>query len=210
MKKQGVVVQWDAKRAFGFIRSADTVADVFFHVRDFSGAPTPTIGMAVHFEEIQVGGKGPRAMAVRPTGSGLSKPAPAKARSAAKRRPTASSDGHPMLALTLMLVWLGLLAWGVWTGRLDWIVLPGLLLLNLLTFFAYWKDKYAAQQGHWRIKESELHLLSLLGGWPLAWCAHQWLRHKSTKPSFRAAYWFTVLANLVGLGGWVLLPLIGS
>ena len=37
MQKQGTVVRWNAERAFGFIRSPDTDADVFFHVRDFRG-----------------------------------------------------------------------------------------------------------------------------------------------------------------------------
>jgi uncharacterized membrane protein YsdA (DUF1294 family)/cold shock CspA family protein len=69
MEKKGTVVRWDAARAFGFIRSPDSQADVFFHVRDFRGGhqhPAPREGLAVVYEEIHVGGKGPRAMAVRP------------------------------------------------------------------------------------------------------------------------------------------------
>ena len=66
MQKQGTVVRWDASRAFGFIRSPDTSADVFFHVRDYRGSTPPREGLAVVYEEIHVGGKGPRAMAVLP------------------------------------------------------------------------------------------------------------------------------------------------
>lgn len=69
MRKTGHVSRWDAERAFGFIRSADTVADVFFHLRDFQGKEAPRIGMPVVFDEIHVGGKGPRGMAVRPSGA---------------------------------------------------------------------------------------------------------------------------------------------
>jgi uncharacterized membrane protein YsdA (DUF1294 family)/cold shock CspA family protein len=206
MKKQGNVVQWHASRAFGFIRSADTVADVFFHLRDFSGAPTPTVGMAVHFEEIQVGGKGPRAMAVRPAHVAPVRSSTTRPKPGARSSPATSRDGHLLVVLALTLAWLCMLGLGVLTQRLDWVVLPGLLLLNLLTFFAYWNDKHAARQGRWRTKESQLHMLALLGGWPSAWWAQQRLRHKSSKPSFRAAYWFTVLANLGGLSVWVLLP----
>ena len=47
----------------------------------------------------------------------------------------------------------------------------------------------------WRIRESALLLLGLLGGWPGAVLAQQWLRHKSAKPSLRNAFWLTVLVN---------------
>ena len=56
MQKTGQITRWDAERAFGFIRSPDSVADVFFHVRDFQGPAAPRMGMAVVFEEIHVGG----------------------------------------------------------------------------------------------------------------------------------------------------------
>ena len=60
--------------------------------------------------------------------------------------------------------------------------------INLLTFVTYAMDKSAAQSGRWRTSEKHLHLLSLAGGWPGAWCAQQWLRHKSSKQEFRAVY----------------------
>jgi len=47
MQKQGTVIRWDATRAFGFIRSPGTSADVFFHVRDFRGSAPPREGLAV-------------------------------------------------------------------------------------------------------------------------------------------------------------------
>lgn len=75
MQKTGQITRWDAERAFGFIRSPDSVADVFFHLRDFQGPVTPRMGMAVVFEEIHVGGKGPRAMAVRPSAQAVGAPA---------------------------------------------------------------------------------------------------------------------------------------
>lgn len=75
MKKQGKIVRWDSTRAFGFIRSPETSADIFFHIRDFQGRVTPQEGMAVSFEEIHVGGKGPRAMAVNTLDASFSRPA---------------------------------------------------------------------------------------------------------------------------------------
>lgn len=91
MQKQGTVIRWDATRAFGFIRSPGTSADVFFHVRDFRGSSAPREGLAVVYEEIHVGGKGPRAMAVQPATG-----APATHSTASAASATASRSGtHP-------------------------------------------------------------------------------------------------------------------
>jgi len=64
-------------------------------------------------------------------------------------------------------------------------------------------DKGAAQSGRWRTPEKHLHLLSLAGGWPSAWCAQQWLRHKSSKQEFRTVYWATVVLHCAALAAWV-------
>lgn len=74
------------------------------------------------------------------------------------------------------------------------------LTLSLLTFIAYAIDKSAAKGGRWRTKESTLHLLALMGGWPGALFAQNLLRHKSVKASFRNVFWLTVVANLAVLG----------
>ena len=121
-----------------------------------------------------------------------------------RRPPESSGPPNPASpALVLMLGWVALLAWGFWAGRLPWWVLGAALAVNLLTFLVYAIDKSAAQNGQWRTKESHLHLLSLAGGWPGAWFAQQWLRHKSRKVEFRAVYWVTVVLHCGALGAWV-------
>jgi uncharacterized membrane protein YsdA (DUF1294 family) len=67
-----------------------------------------------------------------------------------------------------------------------------------VTFMAYALDKSAAQRGTWRTKETTLHLLALVGGWPGALLAQQLLRHKSSKTQFRHVFWATVLINVAG------------
>lgn len=209
MQKQGSIRRWNADKGFGFIQGAHS-SDVFFHIRDFGGG-TPAQGMQVTYEEIQVGGKGPRAMQVRP----LAACAPSPARKLPTQRPRPSTSGQRPpptapagtgLAILLMLAWLALLAYGSWAQRLPLWLLGVLLGLNLLTFLAYALDKSAARQGNWRTPEIKLHLLALLGGWPAAWWAQQWLRHKSNKEEFRSTYWVTLLFNCAVLGVWVLRP----
>ena len=80
------------------------------------------------------------------------------------------------------------------------MVLAGLLVLNIATFFSYALDKTAAAQGRWRTPESTLHALAAAGGWPAAWLAQRAPRHKSRKREFLAVYVLTVGLHLGALG----------
>lgn len=228
MTRTGTILRFDATRGFGFIATADGARNIFFHVRDFRGSE-PTPGLAVRFEQIEVGGKGPRAMAVQPLARADGPVAPDKTRNTAAaearrgpstprdnrrdtRTPAGASapgsprglDGQPALFAIALLTWLGLLVAislrRMWPVDLP-VVLVGLVVLNIATFFVYAADKSAAAQGRWRTSESTLHALSAAGGWPAAWLAQRALRHKSRKREFLAVYVLTVLLNLGALGG---------
>ena len=211
MHTQGTIRRWDSGKGFGFIQGAHS-SNVFFHIRDFRGSTQPAEGMLVEYQEIQVGGKGPRAMDVRPRQVYAAAPAPAPRRPpfTAKRRtspqPRDDAPAGSGLAMALMLGWLALLAWGAWAQRFPLWLLGAMAALNLLTFLSYALDKSAARRGAWRISEKQLHLLALLGGWPAAWWAQQWLRHKSRKQEFRSLYWATVLLHCAGLATAMLRP----
>lgn len=87
---------------------------------------------------------------------------------------------------------------------------------SAVCFIAYALDKSAARQGRRRTPERTLLLLGLAGGWPGGLAAQQLLRHKSSKTSFLAKFWLTVIVNLsvllalqagwVSLGGLFVLP----
>jgi uncharacterized membrane protein YsdA (DUF1294 family)/cold shock CspA family protein len=232
MQKQGTITRWDSTRAFGFIRSPGGTADVFFHLKDFRSAEPPREGMAVVYEDVHVGGKGPRAVAVQPAGAaattvpkprasgGGQRPQAAVSKASAPSSPpnapqsgtrqagrSRAGGGKPAagagLAYALMLVWVGMLGWGVWTQRLPLWVLGALVALNVLTLWVYAADKNAARSGGWRTSEKNLHTLGLLGGWPAAWLAQQSMRHKSSKAEFRAMYWLTIVLHCAALGAWV-------
>ncbi|WP_231908846.1 DUF1294 domain-containing protein [Marinomonas sp. TW1] len=70
---------------------------------------------------------------------------------------------------------------------------------SLLAILAYGFDKYAAIRGQWRVRESTLHLLSLLGGWIGALMAQRLFRHKRSKQRFMLVFWGSVFVNLLGL-----------
>ena len=69
------------------------------------------------------------------------------------------------------------------------------LALSLAAGVAYGIDKRAAQSGAWRTRESTLHVLALMGGWPGALVAQRVFRHKSRKPSFQLVFCVTVALN---------------
>lgn len=98
MTRDGQIVRWDAERGFGFIATAAGERNIFFHVRDFRGR-LPAAGMAVRFEQIEVGGKGPRAMAVEPLAARSPAAAKAAPRSATPRN-SAPRSAPPNSAAT--------------------------------------------------------------------------------------------------------------
>ena len=87
------------------------------------------------------------------------------------------------------------------SGSITFFIISFYMTVSLMTFIMYVMDKSAAKKGHWRIKESTLHLLSLVGGWPGALIAQQVLRHKSIKQPFQFIFWLTVILNVSLLTG---------
>lgn len=96
-----------------------------------------------------------------------------------------------------------LLAAGWWLAKIPTFAVGVYAGMSLLAFGMYASDKAAAQNGRWRTKESSLHLVDALGGWPGGLVAQDVFRHKSKKGAFQATFWVTVAINLVGMG-WLL------
>ena len=60
-----------------------------------------------------------------------------------------------------------------------------LLLINLIGFLAMFLDKQKAKKGKWRIPESTLLLLAVLGGSIGAWLGMRVWRHKTQHKKFK-------------------------
>ena len=82
--------------------------------------------------------------------------------------------------------------------RVPLWVAAGYAMASVVSFLFYAFDKSAATAGRRRVPESTLLWIGLLGGWPGSIIAQQALRHKSSKASFRSAFWGTVVLNVAG------------
>ncbi len=182
MRKFGKIISWKSDKGFGFIAPSSGGQQIFVHVKalDRELLP-PSVGTKVSYVESADRQGRPRAESVAPIRSGISIGATSKALA--------------MAGFFLLFV-AGVCALGILPFAFLWLYLGA----SLITFVVYALDKSAAESGSWRTSEGTLHALALIGGWPGAMYAQQLLRHKSSKQTFRATYWVTVLVNVAALG----------
>ncbi|MEB4674241.1 DUF1294 domain-containing protein [Enterobacteriaceae bacterium G50] len=77
------------------------------------------------------------------------------------------------------------------------------LMVNVLTFFIYGADKFAARRSWQRIPEKTLLAFGLVGGWPGGLAAQQLFRHKTQKQPFKRWFVGSVVVNVAVLVGVV-------
>ncbi len=82
-----------------------------------------------------------------------------------------------------------------------------ILVINIITFCVFWWDKGAAREGRWRVPESRLLALALIGGSLGAVAGQQLLRHKTRKEPFRSNLMLIVAVHLLTLVAWLSAPL---
>ena len=108
-----------------------------------------------------------------------------------------------VVALAVMAVFFIALAVLFVLDEVPALVLGAYGLFSLVALVMYRADKAAAERGTQRTPESSLHAIALVGGWPGALVARQVFRHKTIKQPFRTVFWFTVVANCLGLAWFV-------
>ncbi len=76
---------------------------------------------------------------------------------------------------------------------------------SVVTFIAFAVDKWLAVNGRRRIRESTLHMLEALGGWPGALVAMRLVRHKTRDTSYLPLHRLIIAAHLAALVAVLLL-----
>ena len=190
MREEGVVTRWEDARGFGFITPVAGGSPVFLHASELPrGAARPVAGDVVTFRPTRDDRNRPRASQVQYAG--------------AARRRTSMARGVPV-AVTIGVAFYALL--GVLTAlkMLPGAVMALSALLSVVAFALYRADKSAATRGAWRVSESTLQFVSLLGGWPGALLAQRVYRHKTRKQEFQVVFWAAVVVNCVALA-WLVI-----
>jgi uncharacterized membrane protein YsdA (DUF1294 family)/cold shock CspA family protein len=181
VRTKGKITSWNDEKGFGFITPFECGKRVFVHVKAFSNRNRrPGIDQVVTYEL---------------TTDKQGRPCAVKATLAGDRLPQNMQKTYGPLPVILAALFLIIVGMAVLASRIPSVILGIYMVFSLFTFVAYAVDKSAAEKGAWRTRESTLHLLSFLGGWPGALVAQQQLRHKSRKASFRAVFWMTVSLN---------------
>ncbi len=180
MRQQGTVTEWNDERGFGFITPDAGAPRAFVHVSAFPADRRPLVDDVVSYVGHRDDQNRPRASHVR------------------YLEPARSTGARPpglLVALAAVGVFFGLLAGLVLLGLAHPLLPVPSIVLSGIAFELYRADKSAAQRGAWRISESTLHAVDVLGGWPGALVARRVFRHKTTKQPFVSIFWATVLAN---------------
>lgn len=135
---------------------------------------------------------------VRPAASAPRRPAPAPADRRAPPPERRGRDARVKVGSTAIgvLTFLAILPAGALIklgGLIDWRVVAGcVVLISLCTWLIYRWDKQRAGRDGWRTPESTLHALEFFGGWPAAFLAQRWFRHKIAKRIYQVNFWAIV------------------
>lgn len=185
---QGRVLQWDAAKGLGFVQGEAGGERLLLRRADLTGrlrTRQPQAGEPVRFLAL---GHGPQRRAAR-VSTLLPPAAPARPAAASPSRPgSARLYIIPAFALLLGLIHLS------WPLPRFVTVLYGALSMAL--FLVYGLDKWAARRGQARVRESVLHVLALLGGWPGALLGQHIFRHKIAQPRFLRIGWAMAALNI--------------
>jgi uncharacterized membrane protein YsdA (DUF1294 family)/cold shock CspA family protein len=186
MRTQGKITHWNEEKGYGFITPSSGAKEVFVHIRAFKNRHLPPELNQVVLYSLSTDKQG-RPCAVKVT----------------RASEIPSRDSKSITRLFLIMIAVGFIAivgWSVSTYNIPIQILYLYLVASVFTFLVYAKDKWAARTDRWRTKESTLHTLAFVGGWPGALIAQQVLRHKSRKNAFQFMFWTTVVLNCVAFG----------
>lgn len=182
MRKQGRVFNWNDDRGFGFV-SHESEGQIFLHIHAFENRKRrPVNGDLISYVPLRDDKNRTQAQQVQFV----------ERRQLVSEKSELKSDS---MNWTEFFVLFGIFCYFVMKLPPLIVIIYG--VMSLLTFIAYALDKSAAQSGQWRTRESTLHYLAILGGWPGAYLAQKYLRHKSKKKSFLTIFWVTVVVNCV-------------
>lgn len=187
-RSRGRLVSWNDERGFGFIAPDGGGQDVFVHASAFAKEGRHIeIGHEYDFD-LEIGKDG-RPKAKRIT----SAPVAAEAKTGPSLLSKVLQRGPRMLVIPAFL-FIVLAINSVQGVSPNWFVIYG--VASIACFAGYGLDKLAASHRQWRVSETILLLIGLVGGWPGGILGQEVFRHKTQKKTFRTLFWMSVAINM--------------
>jgi len=190
-RTKGRLNTWSDARGFGFLAPEGGGPDVFVHANAFAKEGRHIeIGHAYEFT-VEYGKDGkPKAKNV----SALQAPAGiAPPKASPSLRSQIVQRGPRLLVIPAFLFIAAAIA-SVQSISTNWLVIYG--VASVACFAGYGLDKRAANQKQWRVSETVLLLIGLVGGWPGGIIGQEVFRHKTQKKAFRTLFWMSVAINM--------------
>jgi uncharacterized membrane protein YsdA (DUF1294 family)/cold shock CspA family protein len=200
-KFQGKITNWNDDKGFGFVEPNGGGVRAFVHIKAFNPrSRRPENGDDIIYELVKENNNRYKANNVIFTSDYNKVRLHNVAHNNRKNNNQKNSKpSNNLLGSLLAVCFCIALVISILTAQVPVYIGFAYIIISLVTILIYAKDKYSAQNNHWRTPESTLHLLSLTGGWPGALFAQKALRHKTSKSEFISTYRVTVFLNVVAL-----------
>ncbi|MBU1176230.1 MAG: cold shock and DUF1294 domain-containing protein [Alphaproteobacteria bacterium] len=185
---QASLVEWKDDKGYGFARLPGGTDRVFVHIRSLQhNVPRPKKGDMLELELID-GKKGPAAQNVR----------------VLNEAEIAHSLPYHVVTATMLFILAQLV---VILGKAPFGLVVYYALAGALSIYLYGRDKQAAIAGRWRVSESHLLTVDLMGGIIGGLLAQQRYWHKTSKQRFQMRVFVIVVLHaglLAALGSGLL------
>jgi len=182
VRKKGILTKWNEDKGYGFITPVGDKKEIFVHISEFQGRPLLHDRVSFTLSKDKSG----RNCAINTI----------KYNKAKLNFETKKTNKINIFVIFVISIFYLILFYFTQIKEVEIYIIPYYILISVLTYYMYSKDKDFAQNGNWRISESTLHFLSIFGGWTGAYIAQNILQHKSSKTSFKIIFFITISLNL--------------